>query len=88
MDILVRDGRIAVCSRPANRLPRGACKPRAACISRLIDAHVHFGFGEKVTEYPPRRLRGTGRFRHVLGYLLNTGAYDEVFDRELGYAKA
>ena len=54
----------------------------------LIDCHLHYGFGEKVTEYSTETAYAAqGGFSTVLAYLLSTGSYDEVFDRELGYAK-
>jgi dihydropyrimidinase len=54
----------------------------------LIDAHVHFGFGEPVTEYTTETIYAAqGGFTTVLGYFLNNEPYGGVFERELGLAE-
>ncbi len=53
----------------------------------LIDAHVHFGFGEVITEYTTETIYAAqGGFSTILGYFLNNEAYGEVFARERAYA--
>lgn len=54
----------------------------------LIEAHMHFGFGEKITEYSTETAHAAvGGFTTVLGYFLNNEAYSEVFKREQAYAQ-
>jgi dihydropyrimidinase len=54
----------------------------------LIDAHIHFGFGEPITEYTTETVYAAqGGFSTVLGYFLNNEAYGGVFEREIGYAR-
>jgi dihydropyrimidinase len=54
----------------------------------LIDAHVHFGFGEPVTEYTTETVYAAqGGFTTILGYLLNNAPYGGVFERELAFAE-
>lgn len=53
----------------------------------LIDAHVHFGFGEPVTEYATETAYAAqGGFSTILAYLLNNEPYGAVFERELKFA--
>ena len=53
----------------------------------LIDCHVHFGMGEKITEYATETANAAqGGFTTVLGYFLNNEAYGDVFRRELQHA--
>lgn len=54
----------------------------------LIDAHVHFGFGEPVTEYTTETIYAAqGGFTTILGYFLNNEPYGGVFERELALAE-
>lgn len=54
----------------------------------LIDAHVHFGFGEPVTEYSTETVYAAhGGFTTILGYFLNNESYGGVFERELELAQ-
>jgi dihydropyrimidinase len=54
----------------------------------LIDAHVHFGFGEKITEYDTETIYAAqGGFTTILGYFLNNEAYTEVYAREQAHAR-
>lgn len=89
-DIGIRDGRIAALLAP------GCAVPAAQVIDAvgqhvfpgLIDAHVHFGFGEPITEYTTETIYAAqGGFSTVLGYFLNNEPYGGVFERELAYAK-
>ncbi len=54
----------------------------------LIDAHVHFGFGEKITEYSTETAHAAlGGFSTILGFFLNNEAYADVYAREQEYAR-
>jgi dihydropyrimidinase len=54
----------------------------------LIDAHIHFGFAEPVTEYTTETIYAAqGGFTTVLGYFLNNEPYGGVFERELALAE-
>lgn len=55
----------------------------------LIEAHMHFGFGEKITEYETETAHAAiGGFTTVLGYFLNNEAYGDVYRREQNYAQS
>jgi dihydropyrimidinase len=92
LDILVRDGRIAGLLRPNEPVPAGTPVQSAAGLHvfpGLIDAHVHFGFGEKITEYDTETVYAAqGGFTTILGYFLNNEAYTDVYAREQAYAEA
>ena len=88
-DIAVMDGHVAALLTP------GAQAEAAQTIDAsgqyifpgLIDAHVHFGFGEPVTEYTTETIYAAqGGFTTVLGYFLNNEPYGGVFERELALA--
>lgn len=91
MDLLIRDGKIAAQMAPGT--PVDASIPVKSAkglhvFPGLIDAHVHFGFGEKITEYETETIYAAqGGFTTVLGYFLNNEGYADVFKREQGYAK-
>ncbi|MCB2109372.1 MAG: dihydroorotase family protein, partial [Rhodobacteraceae bacterium] len=54
----------------------------------LIDAHIHFGFAEPITEYSTETTYAAqGGFSTVVGYFLNNEAYSDVFNREIGHAR-
>jgi dihydropyrimidinase len=89
-DIGVKDGRIGAILAPgsaveaAERIDASGLYVSAG----LIDAHVHFGFGEPITEYTTETIYAAqGGFTTVLGYFLNNEAYGDVFARELAYAE-
>ena len=69
---------------PAGAAPQGAIDGHgASLIPGLIDAHVHFGFTEKITEYSTETAYAAqGGFATVLGYFLNNEAYGDVYRRE------
>jgi len=88
-DVLVKAGKID------SLLASGAPAPGVAEQSAkglhvfpgLIDCHVHFGMGEKITEYSTETANAAqGGFTTVLGYFLNNEAYGDVFLRELQHA--
>jgi dihydropyrimidinase len=54
----------------------------------LIDAHVHLGFGEKITEYETETAHAAiGGFTTILAYLLSSDAYGDVYESEQAFAK-
>lgn len=90
LDILVDGEQIGALLPPEAPGPRGVLERRIDGLHvfpGLIEAHMHFGFGEKVTEYQTETAHAAiGGFSTVLGYFLNNEAYGEVFQREQGYA--
>jgi dihydropyrimidinase len=92
LDVAIRDGRIAALLQPGS--PPGWSAERTDATGRhvfpgLIDAHVHFGFAEPVTEYSTETVYAAqGGFTTVLGYFLNNDGYAGVFEREIGHARA
>jgi dihydropyrimidinase len=53
----------------------------------LIDAHVHFGFAQPVTEYTSETIYAAqGGFTSILGYFLSDESYKDVFDAEFAHA--
>src|SRR5688500_17343654 len=91
LDLLIRNGKIAAHLAPGT--PVDASMPVLSAeglhvFTGLIDAHVHFGFAEKITEYASETIYAAqGGFTTVLGYFLNNEAYADVFQREQEYAK-
>ena len=90
-DILVQGGKIAAVLSPGAPVPTGTPEQSAAGLHvfpGLIDAHVHFGFGEKITEYTHETVYAAqGGIATVLGYFLNNEAYADVYKREQEYAR-
>ena len=88
-DVLVKGGKIDSLLAPGAPAP-GVAEQSAKGLHvfpGLIDCHVHFGMGEKITEYSTETANAAqGGFTTVLGYFLNNEAYGEVFRRELQYA--
>ncbi|MEJ0070599.1 MAG: dihydroorotase family protein [Pseudomonadota bacterium] len=86
----MRDGRFAGLLRPGEPVAAGLPEQSAQGLHvfpGLIDAHVHFGFGEKITEYETETAYAAqGGITTILGYFLNNEAYGEVYAREQGYA--
>ena len=91
LDLLVRDGRIAGVLRPGEPVAAGIAEQSARglhVLPGLIDAHVHFGFGEKITEYDTETANAAqGGFTTILAYFLNNEAYGDVYQREQDYAR-
>lgn len=91
-DIAIDGGRIAAILAPG----AGAGLARATIDATglhvfpgLIDAHVHFGFGEPITEYSTETVYAAqGGFTSLIAYLLNNESYAGLFEREQGYAAA
>ncbi len=92
LDLLIRDGRFAGILRPGEPVGEGIEEKSAHGLHvfpGLIDAHLHFGFGEKITEYDTETIYAAqGGFTTVLGYFLNNEGYNDVFKREQEYASA
>lgn len=89
-DIAITGGKIAAI------LPSGSAAQAGQVIDArgrhvfpgLIDAHIHFGFGEPITEYSTETVYAAqGGFSTVIGYFLNNEAYSGVFEREIEYAR-
>ena len=91
LDLLMRDGRIAGLLRPGEPVATGMQEQSARGLHvfpGLIDAHVHFGFGEKVTEYDTETTYAAqGGFTSIVAYFLNNEAYGDVYAREQEYAR-
>lgn len=90
-DILVEDGRIAALLSPGTPVAPGVGVRRVDGLHvfpGLIEAHMHFGFGEKITEYATETAHAAmGGFTTVLAFFLNNEAYGDVYRREQGYAQ-
>jgi len=90
LDILVRGGRIDALLTPGTPVA-GVAERSAAGLHvfpGLIDAHVHFGFGEKITEYDTETVYAAqGGFTTILAYFLNNEDYTDVYKREQAYAR-
>jgi dihydropyrimidinase len=89
-DVAIRDERIAAILAPGT--PAQAAHTLDATgrhvFPGLIDAHLHFGFGEPVTEYTTETIYAAqGGFTSVVSYFLGSASYTEIFDREQGYAR-
>jgi dihydropyrimidinase len=92
LDIGIAKGRIAALIEPGGAIG-GARETIEATglhvFPGLIDAHVHFGFGEPVTEYVTETYYAAqGGIATVVGYFLNSESYLPIFARERGLAEA
>lgn len=89
-DLLIKDGKIQAQLRPGTLVSEDTIEINAQGLHvfpGLIDAHLHFGFGEKISEYSTEtRTAAIGGVSTVLGYFLNNESYQAVFDREIAYA--
>ena len=76
-DVLVKGGKIDSLLAPGAPAP-GVAEQSAKGLHvfpGLIDCHVHFGMGEKITEYSTETANAAqGGFTTVLGYFLNIEA--------------
>jgi dihydropyrimidinase len=90
-DVLVIEGKIAARMAPGTEVDPNLPVLKAqglVAFPGLIDAHVHFGFAEKITEYESETIYAAqGGFTTVLGYFLNNEDYTDVYTREQTYAK-
>jgi dihydropyrimidinase len=90
LEIGIKDGRIAALLQAGSEAEAAEVIDAAGRLvfPGFIDAHVHFGFGEPVTEYTTETVYAAqGGFSTLLGYLLNNEPYGEVFERELALAQ-
>ncbi len=91
LDILVRAGKIAGLLQLGEKVAEGMAEQSVAGLHVFpgcIDAHVHFGFGDKVTEYDSETVYAAqGGITTVVGYILTSDDYREAFKRESGNAK-
>jgi dihydropyrimidinase len=92
LDLLIKEEKIAAMLAPGEPLPPGIPEHSAKGLHvfpGLIDAHVHFGFGEKITEYTTETVYAAqGGFTTILAYFLNNEAYADVYRREQEHAKS
>jgi hypothetical protein len=75
----------------ADTLVVTGCTTSGCVRGSVVDAfaHVHFGFGEKITEYTTETVYAAqGGFTTILGYFLNNEAYDAVYTRETSHARS
>src|SRR5687768_186267 len=89
-DIAVSGGRIAAILAPGTQAE--AAKTIDATgrhvFPGLVEAHLHFGFGEPISEYATETTYAAqGGFTSVVSYLLSSASYAGFFDRENGYAR-
>ena len=90
-DIAIKDGRIAAILEPGSK--REISRDWIDATEKhvfpgLIDGHVHFGFGEPITEYTTETIYAAqGGFTTVVGYFLNNEGYGGVFEREMEHAE-
>ena len=90
MDVAIHDGKFAALLAPGQTFSARKIIDASGrhVFPGLIDCHVHFGFGEKVTEYSTETVYAAqGGMSTILAYFLNNEAYDAVFTREIGYAR-
>jgi len=91
LDLLVQNGKIVGHITPGAPVMPGLPELSAHGLHvfpGLIDAHVHFGFGEKITEYETETIYAAqGGFTTILGYFLNNEDYTDVYEREQEYAR-
>src|ERR1700744_1429513 len=88
-DVAVSNGKIAALLRPGEDAPAKEVRDITGrhLFPGLIDAHVHFGFAEPITEYTTETVYAAqGGFTTVIGYFLNNESYAGVFDREMAHA--
>lgn len=89
-DIAIAGGRFAAILPPGHDATAATVRDVTGkhVFPGLIDAHVHFGFGEPITEYTTETAYAAqGGFTTVIGYFLSNDPYGAVFDREIGYAR-
>jgi dihydropyrimidinase len=88
-DIALANGKIAAILQPGQDAPARTVIDATGrhVFPGLIDAHIHFGFAEPVTEYTTETVYAAqGGFSTVIGYFLNNEAYSGVFEREIAHA--
>lgn len=89
-EIAIQDGKIAAILAPGVAVDSREVLDAAGhhLMPGLIDAHVHFGFGEPITEYTTETIHAAlGGVSTIVGYLLRNDPYGGVFTNELEYAR-
>lgn len=90
LDVGIADGRIVGCFAPGQApLARETIDATGLHVfPGLIDAHVHFGFAQPITEYTSETAYAAqGGFTSLLGYFLSSQSYKDVFDAEFAHAR-
>ncbi|HLI10321.1 MAG TPA: amidohydrolase family protein [Alphaproteobacteria bacterium] len=91
-DIGIAEGRIAAILEPGRHAAPARETIDAAghhVFPGLIDAHLHWGIAERITEYTTETVYATqGGFTSVLGHFLNSAPYSETFVKERAAAEA
>jgi len=91
-DIAISAGRIAAILEPGRASADAREVIDAAgrhVFPGLIDAHMHFGIAEKLTEYTTETIYAAqGGIATVLGHYLTSVPYSEVFAKEREAAEA
>src|SRR5579871_1245785 len=79
-DIAISGGRIAARLAPGSSVTARETIDATGLhvFPGLIDAHVHFGFGEPITEYTTETVYAAqGGFTSILGYFLSSDSYND-----------
>ncbi|PEQ11389.1 hypothetical protein B2G71_17710 [Novosphingobium sp. PC22D] len=90
-DIALKDGRIAARLAPGMNVAARETIDASGLhlFPGLIDTHVHFGFGEPVSEYSTETVYAAqGGFTSIIGYFLSSRSYKDIFDAEYAHAAA
>jgi dihydropyrimidinase len=90
IDVAITSGKVAALLSPGQDITatRRIDATGKYLFPGLIDTHVHFGFGEPITEYSTETAYAAhGGFTTILGYFLNNEPYGGVFERELELAQ-
>jgi len=91
VDIAIADGRISGVFGPGSGIEaaRRIDATGLHVFPGLIDAHVHFGFAEPITEYSTETAYAAqGGFCTAVGYLLNNKGYGQIARAEIGHAES
>ena len=90
-DLVIGDGTIAAVLRPGEAGADAAETIDATGLHvfpGIIDAHIHFGFGEPLTEYTTETTYAAqGGVTTVLAYFLKNEAYSEIFAEQKSEAE-
>lgn len=88
--VALKDGKIAAALQPGEEASAAETIDATGLhvFPGLIDAHVHFNFGEPITEYTTETIYAAqGGFSTVLGYYLGGVPYGEIVARELPHIR-
>ena len=91
-DFAIQDGKIAAILQPGENVGEASRIIDATgkhVFPGIIDAHIHFGFAEPLTEYNTETIYAAqGGVSTVLGYFLNNEPYTEVYAEQLAEAES